>query len=452
MIKKPKIVLVGGGSVSWSPKLIVDLTLAPGLESAQFVILDIDPLAGQKVVAFGRKLSERKGLTCSFELAETSKEAYTGADFVIITISTGGFDAMAHDIKIPEDYGIYQTVGDTVGPGGWARSLRNIPVFAEMAADIQKFAPGAVVLNYTNPMATLTNVFCKTTSLKTVGLCHGVFEVYDYLMKVFSLESEDEIKLRFGGTNHFFWITDLKIRGEDGFELLRCRLKGGKKLDDLIRESYVDSAGWSSGHELSHELFEYYGFLPYIADRHISEFFPAYLTDQKRIEIYKIKRTSIDERRKWKVEKEARLDKYISGEENIDSKRSRETAADIISAMVGGRDFIDVVNLPNEGQIPNLPAGSIVETLGTINALGFTPITACALPQKLLNLVLPHVNNQNDIAEAGISGNREQAMWALYNDPLCSHLTLPQVREMGTRLLEAHREYLPQFFKGGTLL
>lgn len=443
-----KVVFVGGGSFSWSPRLINDLMLTPGLEDVQYVILDIDEAAGQKMARYGRMMAEKRNLNCTFEFVDNQKDAFTGADYIIITISTGGFDAMEFDLKIPEDYKIYQTVGDTVGPGGWARGLRNIPVFFEMAAAIEKYSPNAVVLNYTNPMATLTNVFYRTTNLKTVGLCHGVFEIYDYLMKVFNLESEDEIKLRFGGTNHFFWVTELKIRGEDGFELLRSKLKNGKNLTELIAETYVDNAGWSSSNILSSELFDYFGYLPYIADRHISEFLPSYLTKNlKSIKKYKLRRTTIDQRRKWKIEKEALLDKYISGEESIGDKRSRETAADIIGAMINGKDFIDVINVPNSGQIPNLPAGSIVETLGTINTLGFTPITAGPLPQKILNLVLPHVNNQNDIVEAGLSGNQEQALYALYNDPLCVHLSLPEIKEMGLKLLDAHRAFLPQFFK-----
>ena len=450
MRKNAKVVLVGCGWVSWAPRLINDLTLSPGLEVIQYVILDIDEIAGKKVVEFGRRLVQKRNLACTFEFTKNPKEAYKDADFIVITISTGGLDAMEYDLKIPEKYKIYQTVGDTVGPGGWARGLRNIPVFTEMAQAIEKYAPDAVVLNYTNPMAVLTNVFCKTTKLKNVGLCHGVFEVYDYLMRVFDLENEEDIMLRFGGTNHFFWITELKIRGENGFEMLKAKMKDGKTLNDLVNETYVDNAGWHSNHNLSSELFEYYGYLPYIADRHISEFLPAYLSGgTKNIEKYGLARTTIDERKKWRTDQGAQLDKYIAGEDYIGDKRSRETAADIISAMLLGKDFIDVVNVPNEGQIPPLPSGSVVETLGTINVLGFTPINAGAMPQSIINLVLPHVINQDNIIEAGLYGNLEQALYALYNDPLCSHLALPEVKEMGMSLLEAHKKYLPQFFDVG---
>lgn len=447
MYEKVKIVMVGGGSVNWSPTLINDLLLTPGLQKAHYVILDIDGAAGRKMARLGQKLSGDRGLSCTFEYTDDHYIAFREADFIIITISTGDFAAMEYDLKIPEEYGIFQTVGDTVGPGGWARSLRNIPVFAGLARDIERISPGAIVLNYTNPMATLTNVFYKVGKLKTVGLCHGLFEVYATLTKIFGLESEDEIKVRFGGTNHFFWLLDFKIRGMDGYELLKARM-GGRPFAELVTDTYTDGAGFHSNKLICSEMLEHYGYLPYIADRHICEFLPYYLLDKGKIEKYKLNRTSIEDRKRCREDGFKYLDEYLSGERALAEKRSRETAADIIGAFVTGREFIDVVNLPNEGQISNLPKGSIVETLGVINSLGFTPLCAGNLPEPVLNLVLPHVGNQDLIAEAGLEGDLNKALLALYNDPLCNRLTLPEVREMGIRLLEAHRQYLPQFFGG----
>jgi alpha-galactosidase len=326
-----------------------------------------------------------------------------------------------------------------------ARGLRNIPVFKEMAINIEKYSPNAIVLNYTNPMSTLTKVFYKVSSLKTVGLCHGLFEVYSLLMRIFSLETEDEIKIRFGGTNHFFWVTELKIRGEDGYDMLRKKMNG-RPFAELVTEVCTDEAGFHSNIFVCSELFDSYGYLPYIADRHISEFVPHYLIgDMNRIDQYNIKRTSIKDRRVLKEYGRSKLDNYLQGKEKLSEKRSRETAADIIAAFINGKEFIDVVNLPNEGQISNLPKGSIVETLGVINSVGFTPVSTGNLPEQIINLVLPHVRNQDLIVEAGLAGDFDQAMFALYNDPLCSHLALPEIKEMGTRLLKAHKQFLPHW-------
>lgn len=445
MNKNVKIVLTGGGSVNWSPKIINDLTLTSGLENAHYVIHDIDVEAGIKIVKLGKKLSEKRELNCKFSFTDSQKDAYKDADFVLITISTGGLDAMEYDLKIPEDYRIYQTVGDTVGPGGWARALRNIPVFKKIANSIEKYSPDAIVLNYTNPMSVLTDVFYKVSNLKTVGLCHGLFEVYATLMKIFGLDSEKDIKVRFGGTNHFFWILDMKIKGEDGYEMLKRKMNG-RTFADVVTDVYTDGAGFHSNKYVTSELFDYYGYLPYVADRHICEFFPYYLAeDEKRFKKYNIERTYIEDRIQKKEDRKNLLEKNKRGEEELSEERSRETAADIISSFVNGKEFIDVVNLPNEGQISNLPKDSIVETMGVINDVGFTPIMTGDLPEPILNMVLPHVNNQNILIEAGLEGDFDKALWALCNDPLCSHISLPEIKEMAGRLLKINRQYLPQF-------
>lgn len=444
--KSRKIVLVGGGSVAWTPTLLNDLTLTQGLEDAQYVILDIDLEAGLKMVQLGNKMCRNRGLESNFNCTADQKEAFEGSDFVIITISTGDLDAMEYDLKIPEDYKIYHAVGDTVGPGGWARALRNIPVFAEMARNIEKYSPNTMVLNYTNPMSTLTNVFYKVSKLKAAGLCHNLFGAYNVLMKIFNLESEDEIKVRFGGINHFFWMMDLKIRGEDGFELLR-RKANGRPLAELVIEAYSGDSGKHSDHWACSELFDTFHCLPLEADRHLCEFFPYYLTgDSSKIQRFMNERTFIEERRQWKAEGKERLDEYLSGKKVLPDKHSREAVANIIEAIINGGELIDVINLPNKGQISNLPKGSIVETLGVVNSIGFTPFVVGELPEQILNLVRPHVINQNMIVEAALEGDMDKAFWALYNDPMCAHLKISEVKEMGMKLLKAHKRYLPQFF------
>jgi alpha-galactosidase len=158
-------------------------------------------------------------------------------------------------------------------------------------------------------------------------------------------------------------------------------------------------------------------------------------------------RTSIAKRRQLRAANLKRVLRCIAGREEIPSQRSRETAADIIAAAALGREFVDVVNLPNRGQIANLPQGTVVETLGVINSLGFTPLVAGPLPNGLLELVMPHALNQKMIVEAALAGDWDKAMTALANDPVCGHLSWKQIEKMGLALLRANRRYLPQFFK-----
>jgi len=446
MRRPTRIAMIGGGSYNWVPRLSTDIMLTPGLENAEFRLLDINLQAAKEVASACRANAERWELPATFAPTKDEPRALDGADFVVITISTGGLDAMQPDVHLPEKYGIFQTVGDTVGPGGWSRGLRNIPVFMHIAEQTKKHCPKAAILNYTNPMSTLTKTLCLCTDQPVIGLCHGLFECYRTLMSIFNLKSEDEIKANFAGVNHFFWILDFAIRGKDGYAMLKRKMKK-RPFADLVKEVYVDGAGFHSDKYVASELLEEYGKLPYVGDRHTCEFFSRYLApDESKLEPYRIKRTFVKERKKRRPAARKRVLAIASGKEQPEKKRSRETAADIISTMSQSGEFVDVMNVPNRGQVANLPHGAVVETLGVVNALGFTPMAAGPLPQKILNVVLPHVVNQDLIVEAGMEDDWDKAFDALINDPLCSHLAIPQIKKMGKELLDKNKKWLPQFY------
>jgi len=442
-----RIVMVGGGSVGWMPRILSDMMLKEELADAEYVLFDIDLNAAERVAAYGRMLAERRRLGCVFTPTDDQRAAFEGADVICITISTGGLDAMESDIAIPEKYGIFQTVGDTVGPGGWSRALRNLPVFLEMGFRIDELAPEAWVLNYTNPLSVLTKALCLTTGQPVVGLCHGVFENYRVLMKIFGLESEDDIHCRFGGVNHFFWMLDLAIEGEPGYPLLMERLGDGNFVD-LVDEVYVDEAGFSSRYHLASDLLRRFGYLPYLGDRHTSEFLSNCLApDEKRLKEWGLVRTPVQKRREGLKRRTDGLTDMLEGRKELPGdEASRETAADIAAIRAAGGGFIDVVNVPNVGQIPNLPLGAVVESLGVVNTLGFTPLTVGPLPEPILHLVRPHAENQEAIVEAVVQEDEELAIHALMADPLCSHLTYTRISEMADELLDANRDLLPPPF------
>jgi alpha-galactosidase len=435
---RAKIAMVGGGSVNWSPGLIRDFLLKDGLGDAEFRLLDIDLGAAELMARVGRRLASDWGLGATFVPTRSPARALSGADSVVITISTGGLGAMHHDVHLPERYGIFQTVGDTVGPGGWSRALRNVPVFAKLAGQIRKYCPRAAVLNYTNPMGLLTRVLAEHLDQPVVGLCHGVFETIRALMRVFKLKSEEELKLRFGGLNHFFWILEMRVRGRDGYAMLRARLRK-QKFTRLFPER-----------PLAGELLREFGRFPYLGDRHTCEFFSRYLAPNRaRVKESGVVRTSVHERKRKMARRRRWVRDLAAGRAGIEKQASRETAADIAAAIAGGREFVDIVNVPNVGQVEGLPRGTVVETLGLVNSLGFTPLSAGELPEKILAVTLPHAVNQRLVMEAALSGDRERAFDALALDPLSSHLSLKRVREMGEKLMRATRKHLPQFFGRG---
>ncbi|NQU38692.1 MAG: hypothetical protein HQ523_01935 [Lentisphaerae bacterium] len=442
----PRIVIVGGGSNAWTPNIVKDMLLTPSLTEAEYVLFDINKKPADTNKAFLEKLCGELGIKPRITATDSRVKALRGADYIIITVSTGGLNAMAHDLAIPEDYGIYHTVGDTTGPGGWARLMRNFEVFQSLANDIKRYAPNALVLNYTNPMVSLTDVMARILPGRVVGLCHGLFENINFIKEFYKLDSEEEIAVKYAGLNHFFWITEAKAGGVDVLADLERRLRR-KSLTDLMQMAYKDAMGFQSmNREVATELFHLTGVIPYVGDRHTCEYFGRYITSKSVMKTYKIKRTSVAERRTEFNKRARRLQSMLRGK--IDpgyTKRSRETAADIIDAHFQGKVFIDVGNLPNTGQISNLPHGAVVETAVRVDSNGFSPVGFGALPPVVQAMCEPWVRAYTMQVDACFQGDKQLAMQALLIDPLCAHLTGKQVTEMGNRLLKAHKRFITVF-------
>jgi alpha-galactosidase/6-phospho-beta-glucosidase family protein len=438
---RKKIVIVGGGSNAWAPTLVKDIMLVEGLGPLEIVLYDINKKASDLTKIFLDKLNKELQVDCVIKSTNQRASAFNNADYFIIIISTGGLASMAHDLAIPEKYSIYHTVGDTSGPGGWARTLRNFKVFTDMADAINRYAPGAVVLNYTNPMVTLTKVLAELCEGPVVGLCHGLFENIEVIQTRYKLKSEKDIDLQYAGLNHFFWITQAKAGNVNVLEDVKRRLKR-KKLKYILPVNAADLMGFSSGREVGDELFRLTGVMPYIGDRHTCEYFPWYITNRATMKKYGLARTTIADRKRLFRLRQSELLKMIKGKIPASYfERSREAAADILAAHAMGKTFIDVGNFPNTGQISNLPMGTVVETAVRVDRNGFTPLTFGDLPEPVLGFVEPWTRVYDMTVEACFEKSKKLAIQALRLDPVCSHLTTPKVQEMAERLFKAHKKY-----------
>jgi galacturan 1,4-alpha-galacturonidase len=446
-MRRTKLTVVGGGSVGWCPKLLTDCSLTEELDNIDFYLLDIDLSAAERIKRLGEKISAEKNKNFRFFATSDQQSALTDADFIIITISTGGLDASRNDLKIPEQYGVFHTVGDTVGPGGWARGLRNIPVFMQLAEQIKEYAPKAVILNYTNPMGTLTQTLCEILpDHPVVGLCHAVFENFKVLKLIFGLESDDQITAQITGPNHFLWFLDFKIDGADGPSALREILRD-RNLNDVITAAVCDEAGFMSGKHVAGEFFKQYGYLPYVADRHITEFVPGYITENEdNIKHYNLRRTDVEFRKNDYNIRRKNVNDMIEGKEPF-PPRSREIVADILVSFLHGKKLVEMCNLPNKGQVRNLPEGPVIESYANISPRGFEPVLIGDVPQVLKGLMQPHLVNQNLIVESVFEKNVDKAYFALINDPLCAHLKKDEIIEMANKLLSANKKYLGKHFQ-----
>jgi alpha-galactosidase/6-phospho-beta-glucosidase family protein len=446
---RPRVVFVGGGSVQWMPVLIRDFLSVDALADAEYVLLDIDGPATLPIVELATQMARRLDCGATFTPTVDRAAALAGADYVVITISTGGLDAMEADLAVPADYGIRHTVGDTCGPAGWSRFIRNFGVFAELAADINTYSRGAFVLNYTNPLATLTKVLADTCTGPVIGLCHGVQENEDFIRHLYGSGPADRVSLRFGGLNHFFWTTAARVDGTDAIAGLSERVQN-ESLEDMWPEGMPDLFGFTSGRKVATELFRQTGCLPYLADRHTCEFVPWYITDAATMECYGLQRTTIEQRRASLVDGRQWIAGMLrDGLPESFLAPSRETAARIVRAHLTGEPFATVGNVPNIGQVSNLPQGVVVETMTVIDQNGVTPMVFGPLPEPVRALVEPWAQLYQLWVRACVEGDRDLAMTALRLDPLCAALSSTDVAELGGRLLDAHKGHIACFDGGG---
>ncbi|WGE38388.1 alpha-galacturonidase LplD [Bacillus stercoris] len=414
-----KIAYIGGGSQGWARSLMSDLAIDERM-SGTVALYDLDFEAAQRNEVIGNYSGNGRW---RYEAVSTLKKALSGADIVIISILPGSLDDMEIDVHLPERCGIYQSVGDTVGPGGIIRGLRAVPIFAEIARAIRDYAPESWVINYTNPMSVCTRTLYKVfPGIKAIGCCHEVFGTQKLLAEMVTerlgIEAprREEIRINVLGINHFTWITEASYRHIDLLPIFReFSSHYGESGYELEGESWRDSV-FHSAHRVAFDLFETYGAIPAAGDRHLAEFLPGpYL---KQFEVWKFHLTPISFRKQDRALKRKETERFILQQRGVSGKASGEEGVNIIAALLGLGELVTNVNMPNQGQVSNLPIQAIVETNAFITRNSVKPIFSGALPKGVEMLAARHVSNQEAVAEAGLTKDTGLAFQAFLNDPL----------------------------------
>lgn len=446
-----KIAIVGGGSYCWTPTLVRDVLFTPGLEGAEIVLEDVNKKHLTDLYKCGKAILAQTGKEKQFTLRATmdEAEALRGADYVILTITTGGYDAMENDLRIPYKYGVYQPVGDTVGPGGLSRALRNIPVVAGLAKQMERRCPKAWLLNITNPMTVLTRAVGKTTGVRCIGLCHELYGTLRQLQKMLGAEDwRRDFDCVTVGVNHLPWIIRLRYKGKDAFPLIEKlgrQMAGASKGD---AGTALDST-LEGKNQAKFALFNLFGALPAAGDRHVVEFFPWFTTKEMgKGAGVGVKLTTIEDRRfKYTPSWKKHVADITSGKVKMSTDVSAEATAPVIAALAGLRDWQDVVNIPNDGQIMELPRDVVVETMGLIKRDQVRGLPVGPVPAPILAQIQRHVTVQEMTVEAALTGDRKLALQALLLDPMSSIVRdYRNVEKMLDELLQANRRWLPQFF------
>lgn len=450
-----KIVIIGGGSYHWTSHLATDLFLRKRLAGGELVLVDINRKAAQLLEAYCRLAAEQVGTGWKVSVASLDK-ALDGADVVCASISTGGLAAMHHDYTIPEKYGIYHTVGDTAGPGGISRVLRNVPVFVGFARAMEKHCPEAWMVHVTNPLSQLTRAVCKASSIRAVGLCHNYVGTTSFLAEYYGVK-ESDVDAVSTGINHYSWLTDITIKGKpidtsrlNRRDYLRWEAERAGKaietgtIDDKINEAL---GGAELDYYLSMELFELLGYMAVGGAPHVVENLPWYTSSPEILASRRVRRKGVMPMRQEMADKRRQeIADIVEGKTKLGKpKASRETFSAITDALVTGVPCREIVAYPNVGQIPNLPADVVVETWASISASGVSPCCAGEMPQPLRGMMMANIEEQELSVEAALSGDRSKVIQAMFVSPMVANADT--IEPMTDELLAANADLLPQFKK-----
>jgi galacturan 1,4-alpha-galacturonidase len=451
-----KIAFIGGGSVLWTPRLVQDMFMKESLKGSHLCLIDIDQEAAELVKKYLEKINNLIGCGWTFEVSEL-EPALDKADVVIVSISTGGFEAMDKDYSIPEKYGVYHTVSDTVGPGGISRVLRNIPIFIDIARKMEKLCPAAWMLHVTNPLTQITRAVCKATSIKCAGLCHEYEISMRFLMEFLGAESRDEIDSIAVGVNHFTVLKDLVCPACDDISE-RMSLKKYKRFmlekdgemlsgttDDEL-EKMIAGSDKILRYQYNFELYEQLGYFPAAGSAHIAENFPFYVNDPKALKEHGVYRKGVLPKRPENKGKRAQkiLD-MLEGREELEDiqKASHEMLANAVESLLTGKPNRIIAALPNQGQISNLPNDAVVETWAITSLCGINPVMSGEIPLEYYGFMQQIVTEQEFAVEAALTGDFDIAVKAVFASPMLHYKD--QAEKLTAELIEANKQWLPQF-------
>jgi len=430
-----KITFLGAGSTVFAKNVLGDCMLTPALQGFEIALFDIDHGRLRDSENMLNNIKKTSGSTCNVKAYTDRKDALRGAKYVVNAIQVGGYDPCTiTDFEIPKKYGLRQTIADTVGIGGVFRNLRTIPVMLDFAADIREVCPDALFLNYTNPMAVLTNVMNTYGGVRTVGLCHSVQHCIPGLFESLGIDQEG-VQAKIAGINHMAWLLEVTKDGVDLYPEIkkRAREKQKEKHWDMVRYEMMLNFGYYITESSEHNA-EYH---PYFIKRSYPE-----LIDRFNIPLDEYPRRCIEQIARW-----GKMREDLVNDTNLTHKRSHEYASYIFEAIETNVPYKIGGNVMNTGGlISNLPREACVEVPCLVDRSGVTPTYVGDLPPQCAALNRTNINTQLLTIEAAITRKREHIYHAAMLDPHTSaELSMDDIIAMCDDLIEAHGKWLPEF-------
>ena len=450
-----KLTIIGAGSAVFTKNIVSDLLHNPLFKQMHISLMDIDDkrlkIAKELIDVVAIKLNAKPKIT----LHTNRRDSLKDADFIQTTIQVGGYKPSTKiDFDIPNEYGLEQTIGDTLGIGGIMRGLRTIPILLDIGKDIMEVCPNALWLQYVNPMCSNMIAINKTIpQIKTLGLCHSVQGTAEMLAEDLGEDLKD-IKYTCAGINHMAFFLNFE-KNKDG-NLIDLYPKLKKLSEDIITDKKISSRSKNINHEsnkilhekVRYEILKRFGYFVTESSEHFAEYVPWFIKKDRKdlIEKYKIPINEYIDRCEHYIKTWEKLDKDISPINNEPLKLSHEYASYIMDSITNNKEININANVMNNNLINNLPQNCCVEVPCTINSEGYLPQKIGNLPEQLAALMRTNINVQILTAEAVITNKKENIYHAAMLDPLtASILSIDEIYSMTDKLIEAHKDYLPKF-------
>ena len=447
----PKITFMGAGSTVFAKNVLGDSMLCDALCRSDIALYDIDRVrlneSRRMLETINKNVNQGRARIKAYLGVEKRRQALDGADFVVNAIQVGGYDPCTiTDFEVPKKYGLRQTIADTLGIGGIFRTLRTLPVMLDFARDIEKVAPKAWFLNYTNPMAMLTGGMLRGSSVKTVGLCHSVQVCASSLLQTLGLDKKyppQEVVQYTAGINHMAWLLKIEHKGKDLYPEIKALAE--KKLKQWRKAKDPKGKHWNM---VRLEMMLRTGYYITESSEHFSEYCVHFiksaapeLVPEFNIPLDEYPRRCVNQIAGWK-----HMSKDLVNKPDLTHTRSHEYASYIMEAIATDKPTRIGGNIINHGLIPNLPPEACVEVPCLVDGNGVQGCYVGNLPEVCASYNRTNINVQLMTIEAVLTGRKECIYQAAMLDPhTAGELTIDLIRAMCDDLIAAHGKWLPKF-------
>jgi alpha-galactosidase len=433
-----KITIIGAGSVEFTRNVMADLASFRELHGDLTIsLLDIDPERLDYAERAARQVVEVASAGYRVEAFDEQRPAFDGADYLVNEIQVGGYAATTTDFEVPMKYGVRQTIADTLGIGGIMRGLRTIPVVAAMGRDMAEVCPGALLLNYTNPMAMVPwGVYAGSPFTNVVGVCHSVRDTHSFLAEAVGV-AESDVAFRTAGFNHQCFVYTFRDR------------RTGEDLYPRLRE-IVEADAEGLGRRVRVEIFRRFGYYPTESSEHSSEYVPWVLKRPDQIERFRILVNDYIYRCDENLAEYEAMKRALDAGEMLPLEPTSELASEIIHSIETGTPREVYGNVRNGGLIDGLPEDACVEVPCLVDKNGVQPTRMWTLPPQTLALNRTFVNVVELTVRAALEESRSLVYQAALVDPnTAATLATDEIVSMVDDLITAHGDLIPEGIRRG---